>query len=82
MQGGQGLVDHLLQSAFHAALKLDVVYIDDVDIVDVQTLQTLIDALLGPLGRIVPRVDPILAVAAHLGGEVILVAGDVLQCLA
>ena len=50
VQGRQGLVDHLLQSAFHTTLKLDVVDVDDVDVVDVQTFQTLVDALLGATG--------------------------------
>ena len=50
VQGGQCLVDHLLQSAFHAALELNVMYINNIDVVNVQTLQALVDALLGAAG--------------------------------
>ena len=66
VQGGQGLVDHLLQSSLHASLKLDVVYINNINVVDVQTLQTLVDALLGALSRIVPCVVTVLAITSYL----------------
>ena len=50
MQGRQCLVDYLLQTTFHASLELNVVDVDDVNVVNMQALQTLIDALLGALG--------------------------------
>ena len=81
MQGRQRLVNHLLQTAFHTSLELDVVDVDNVDIVNVQALQALINALFGTLGRIVPRVNSIFAITSHLGREVELVARDVLEGL-
>ena len=44
-QSGQCLVDDQLQSTLAVALELDVVHIDQVDIVDVQTFHTLVDAV-------------------------------------
>ena len=70
MQCGQGLVNHLLQSAFHTALELNVVNVDNVDIVDVQALQTLVDTLFGTFGRVIPGVDTILAIATNLRRQV------------
>ena len=55
--------------------------IDEVDIVDAQSLHALIDAAGDTLSRIVPHVNTILAIAAHLRGEVVLVAWNLTQCL-
>ena len=70
----QRLVGHFLQTARQCCLKLDVVNIDEVDVVDAQSLHALIDAARDTLGRIVPHVDAILSIASHLCGEVVLVA--------
>ena len=77
----QCLVDHLLQTARQSSLKLYVVHIDEVDIVDAQSLHALIDAAGDTLSRIVPHVDTILAIAAHLRGEVVLVTWNLVQRL-
>ena len=82
VQGRQRLVDHLLQTTLHTSLKFDVMDVDDVDIVDVQAFQTLIHALLGTTGRVVPRVMSILAIASNLRRQEELVTGYVLQSLA
>ena len=81
-QRRQRLVDNQLQPALAVALELDVVHVDQVDIVDVQALHALIHAVGHTLGRIVPRVDAVMAIAPHLRREIILVAGDALQRLA
>ena len=81
-QHGQRLVDDLLQTTLHPRLELDVVNVDQVDVVHVQTFHTLIDALQGALGTVVPDVHAVLAVASHLRGEIILVARNLLEGLA
>ena len=81
-EGRQCLIDHLLQTTFQISLELHVMYVDDIDIVDMQTLKTLIHTLLGTLGGIVPHIDAILTVAAHLRREVILITRQILQSLA
>ena len=76
-ESGQCLIHHLLQVG-----KLHVVHIDKVDEIHIQSLHTLIHALLGTLGRVVPIVHSVLAISPHLGGEHISVALDVLERLA
>ena len=78
-QGGQRLLGHLLQSAGQRSLELDVVDIDQVDVVHVQALHTLIDTLRSALGGVVPRVDAVLPVAAHLRREIVFVTGNLLE---
>ena len=46
-----------------------------------QALHTFIDTLPCPFGAIVPEVHAVLAIAAHFRGEVILVAGNLLESL-
>ena len=81
-EGGQRLVAYLLQTSLQTSLKLDVVHIDQVDIVDIQSLHTLIDAVRDALGTVVPGVHAVFAVATYLCGEEILVARNLLQSLA
>ena len=57
-------------------------HIDQVDVVDVQSFHTLIHTVGNALRGVIPEVHPILAVAPHLGGEVVLVTRNILQCLA
>ena len=66
-QSRQSLVNHLLQSARQTSLELDVVNVDEIDMVDIETLHTLIYAFLCTLAAVVPGVDTVLAVAADLG---------------
>ena len=68
--------------AVACCLELDVVHVDEVDMVDAQTLHALVDAVGDALGRVVPRVDAVLAVASHLCAQVVLVARNIFQCLA
>ena len=78
----QCLVHHLLQSALHRSLKLDVVYIDEVDIVDVEALHALVHTLCGTFAGVVPRVHAILAIAPHFRTQKILVSWNPQQSLA
>ena len=79
---GQRLVANLLQSPRKTGLELDVVHIDEVDMIDIETLHRFIYALLCTLSRIVPCVDSILAVASYLGRKVILASRYLLEGLA
>ena len=76
-QGGQRLLNHLVEVG-----ELHVVHVDDVDVVHVQALHALIHALRGTPGRVVPGVHAVLPITSHLRGEVVLVAGNVLEGLA
>ena len=38
VQGRQGLVNHFLQATLHTALELNVVHVDNIDVINVQTL--------------------------------------------
>ena len=71
-----------LEPTFEVALELDVVNVDEVDKVHIQTLHALIDTFCDALGRVVPGVHAVLTVAAHLGREIILIAWNLLQGLA
>ena len=81
-QSRQCLVYYQLQSTLAVALKLNVVYIDQVDIIDVQTFHTLVDTVSHAFGRVIPQVHAILTIASHLRREVIFVAGNAFQGLA
>ena len=63
----QCLINHLLQAAGEGSLELYVMYVDKVNMINVEALHALIDALSGTLGAVIPGVHAILAVAAHLG---------------
>ena len=78
-EGRQGLVAHFLQPAFHTSLKLDVMHIDKVNIVYVQTLHTLIDTVCDASGAVVPGVHTVLAIASYFRREEIFVARNFLQ---
>ena len=81
-EGRQCLVHHQLQTAGQCCLELNVVYVNQVNMVDAQTLHALIDAVGDALGGVVPGVDAVLAVASHFGAQVVFVAWNVLQRLA
>ena len=46
-----------------------------------RVVEKSVDALPGPLGGVVPAVDAVLPVAAHLGGEDVPVPGNLPQGL-
>ena len=71
---GERLAGHLVE-----VRELDVMDIDQVDIVDVQTIHALVHAAGHTFGGIVPGVVPVLAIAAHFRGQEKLVPRDVLQ---
>ena len=81
-QCGQCLVYYQLQSALHIALKLYVVYVYQVDVVHVQSLHTLVHALLSALGAVVPGVNAVVSVSAHLGRQIVFLMWYVLKRLA
>ena len=81
VEGRECLVDHLLQSSLQSSLKLDIVYVDDVDIVDMESFQTLVHTLLGTTCGVVPGVVTVFPIASHLCREEEFVSGDVLECL-
>ena len=78
-KGRQSFVANFLQSTLQTGLELNVVYIDQVDIIHIQTLHTLIDTLGGTTGTVVPCVDTILAIASHFCREEIFVTGNLFQ---
>ena len=55
--------------------------IDKVDVVDIESLHAFVHAFLRTLCRIIPCVHSVLAVAAHLGRNVVFVPRNVLQSL-
>lgn len=73
-QCGQSLVDNLIEVG-----KLNIVNINQVDVVNVETLHALVDTVGYALGRIVPGVDAVLAVASHLCRKIISVTLYFLQ---
>ena len=81
-QRRQCLVHHLLQSARQCCLELYVVDVYQVDVVNAQPLHALVDAVGHPLGRVVPGVHAVLAIASHLGAQVVFVTRYIPQCLA
>lgn len=56
-------------------------YLDDVDVVKSQQLETFVDALLDPLGREVEHSLDVLLVAPDLRADVVSASRDVLQSL-
>ena len=66
-QCGQSLVNYQLQSAIHIALELNVVYVYQVYVVNVQSLHTLVNALLSAFSAVVPCVNTIVPVSAYFG---------------
>ena len=73
-QGRQGFVHYLVQVG-----KLNIVHIDEVDVVDMQSFHAFVNTLGGPLGGIIPGIYAILAITAYLGREDVFVARDVFQ---
>ncbi|CCY64554.1 unknown [Prevotella sp. CAG:1124] len=65
---GERFVDDLVEVG-----ELDVVYVDKVDVVNVQPFHAFVHAVGYALGRIVPGVDAVLAVTPYLRGQVVLV---------
>ena len=76
-QRRQRLVDNLVEVG-----ELDVVYVDKVYVPYVEPFHAFIHAVGYALSRIVPCVYAVLAVAAHLCGEVILIPRYFLEGLA
>src|SRR5574344_20991 len=73
----KGLVDNLIEVG-----KLYIVYVDDVNIVDAQSIHALEYTLTGTGSGVVPCVDAIHSVTSHLSREVIFVTVYLTQCLA
>ena len=73
-QSRQCLINHLIQVG-----KLNIMHIDQIDEVNIQTFHTFIYTLRRTLCRVVPCIDSVFAIASDFRRKIITVARNILQ---